>query len=371
MPKSSKSGNHTAVQVNSPGRWTREAAHRWYAELPWLVGCNFTPSYAINQLEFWQAETFDPAAVSRELGWAAALGMNAVRVYLHDLLWHQDPHGFTARIEAYLAIAASHGIRTMLVLFDSCWDPNPALGPQRDPTPGVHNSGWVQSPGVPALSDPAQHERLRSYVSGVINAFAHDHRVLAWDIWNEPDNGPEVALCNRNVLAEKSALVTPLLIEAFQWARDAAPTQPLTSAIWLGNWSAHHRLSSIQREQISNSDVVSFHNYGKARDFGRRIRWLEAFGRPTLCTEYMARSAGSTFQAILPKAKKQKVAAFSWGLVLGRTQTHLAWGGAKNHKIATGSRRWFHDILHPDGSPHLPHEVEFLRRITGRIDLAA
>jgi hypothetical protein len=366
-----KQSSDKAVPTDGCGRWTAEAAHRWYAQLPWLVGCNFTPSYAINQLEFWQAETFDPVAIDRELAWAAALGMNAVRVYLHDLLWQQDPQGFTARIEAYLAIAASHGIGTMLVLFDSCWDPHPALGPQREPTPGVHNSGWVQSPGMAALSDPAQRERLRDYVSGVVAAFARDHRVLAWDVWNEPDNGPEVALRNRGVLAEKSALVTPLLIEAFQWAREAAATQPLTSAIWLGNWSAHHRLSPIQRVQIANSDVISFHNYGKARDFGRRVRWLQSFGRPTLCTEYMARSEGSTFQAILPKAKKHRVAAFSWGLVLGRTQTHLAWDAAENHKISAGSRRWFHDILHPDGSPHLPHEAEFLRRITGRIDLAA
>ncbi|HEY0313442.1 MAG TPA: cellulase family glycosylhydrolase [Allosphingosinicella sp.] len=352
-------------------RWSEGAAHQWYDGLPWLVGCNFTPSYAINQLEFWQAETFDPVAIDRELAWAAALGMNAVRVYLHDLLWQQDPEGFAARIEIYLATADRHGIRTMLVLFDSCWDPDPALGPQRDPAPGVHNSGWVQSPGMAALSDPAQHERLRRYVTGVVAAFADDPRVLAWDIWNEPDNGPEVALCNRAVLAAKSALVTPLLVEAFRWAREAGPSQPLTSAIWLGNWSADHRLSPIQRVQTANSDVISFHNYGKPREFARRLRWLKSFGRPILCTEYMARSVGSTFQAILPKAKKHRVAAFSWGLVSGRTQTHFAWDREENDKIARGSRRWFHDILHADGQPHLPHEAEFLRRITGRVDVAA
>jgi hypothetical protein len=348
-------------------RWTEQAAAHWYDALPWLVGCNFTPSYAINQLEFWQAETFDPVAIDRELAWAAALGMNAVRVYLHDLLWDQDPEGFAARIDTYLAIADRHGIRTMLVLFDSCWDPDPALGPQRDPAPGVHNSGWVQSPGMAALADPSQHERLRRYVSGVVARFADDCRVLAWDIWNEPDNGPEVALCNRSELRAKSALVTPLLIEAFRWAREAGPSQPLTSAIWLGNWSADHRLSPIQRVQTSNSDVISFHTSGKPRDFGRRLRWLTSFGRPILCTEYMARSAGSTFQAILPKAKKHRVAAFCWGLVSGRTQTHFHWDSTENEKIASGSRKWFHDILHPDGRPHLPHEAEFLRRITGRI----
>jgi hypothetical protein len=169
----------------------------------------------------------------------------------------------------------------------------------------------------------------------------------------------------------KSALATPLLIEAFKWAREAGPSQPLTSAIWLGNWSADHRLSPIQRVQTSNSDVISFHNYGKRREFGRRLRWLKSFGRPILCTEYMARSEGSTFQAILPKAKKHRVAAFCWGLVSGRTQTHFAWDRDENEKIASGSRRWFHDVLHADGRPHLSHEVEFLRRITGRNDVAA
>lgn len=350
-----------------PGeQWTAEAAHRWYAGLPWLVGCNFTPSYAINQLEFWQPETFDLQFIDRELQWAADLGMNAARVYLHDLLWQQDPVGFVERIDAYLAAASRHGIRTMLVLFDSCWDPEPALGPQRDPAPGVHNSGWVQSPGIPVLVNPEQHDRLEDYVRGVVSGFAEDPRVLAWDIWNEPDNGPEVALCDPAALTAKAALVAPLLIEAFGWARSARPRQPLTSGIWLGDWSAPDLLSRIQRAQTANSDVISFHNYGVADDFEARVRWLKGFGRPTLCTEYMARSTGSTFEEILPRAKAHRVAAFCWGLVRGRTQTHLAWDPTANRAIEEGLEPWFHDVLHSDGRPHLPHEAEFLRRITGQ-----
>ena len=96
------------------------------------------------------------------------------------------------------------------------------------------------------------------------------------------------------------------------------------------------------------------------------MRWLKGFGRPTLCTEYMARSTGSTFEAILPRAKEHGVAAFCWGLVRGRTQTHLAWNPAENSAIDQGLQPWFHDILDEDGRPHLPHEAEFLRRITGR-----
>lgn len=353
-----------AVGPPDPRRWSKERAASWYAALPWLVGCNFTPSYAINQLEFWQPETFDLPTIERELGWAADLGMNSVRVYLHDLLWHADPDGFLARIDTFLAAAGRHGIRTMLVLFDSCWHPEPALGPQPQPRPGVHNSGWVQSPGVKALADTSQHGRLRAYVTAIVSTFREDPRVLAWDVWNEPDNGPQVDACKAAVLIEKAALVAPVLAQAFGWARDSDPVQPLTSGIWLGDWSQDELLNGLQRIQIENSDVVSFHNYGKANTFRERVRWLRRFGRPILCTEYMARPTGSTFEAILPVAKEQRVGAFCWGLVLGRTQTHLPWKPIK--KARKGSDLWFHDVLHPDGSPHRSQEAAFLRRITGR-----
>ena len=73
--------------ATNPGRWTAERAKAWYAGLPWQVGSNFIPSTSSNQLEMWQAETFDPATIERELAWAAGLGMKSMRVFLHDLLW--------------------------------------------------------------------------------------------------------------------------------------------------------------------------------------------------------------------------------------------------------------------------------------------
>jgi hypothetical protein len=345
-------------------RWSPQRARDWHVGLPWLVGCNFTPSYAINQLEFWQEDTFDLTTIDRELGWAADLGMNAVRVYLHDLLWHADRQAFIDRVEAFLAVADRHGIRTMLVLFDSCWDPDPVLGPQPQPRPGVHNSGWVQSPGTRALLDAREHRRLQDYVVAFVTAFANDPRVLAWDIWNEPDNDAQVDLCDGNALAAKAALVAPLLEKAFAWARACDPAQPLTSGIWLGNWSDHARLTAIQQIQTDNSDVITFHSYTKAAEFRKRIGWLKRYGRPIMCTEYMARATGSTFETILPIAKKEMVGTFCWGLVLGRTQTQLPWKPVSpRHRSAN---RWFHDVLHPDGRPHRLHETLFLRNITGR-----
>lgn len=346
------------------GRWSPEAAHAWHKAQPWLVGCNFTPSNAVNQLEMWQAESFDPVIIDTELGLAASLGMNAVRVYLHDLLWWADAPGFQSRLDIFLEIAAKHRIRTMLVMFDSCWDPHPELGPQRAPTPGVHNSGWVQSPGMAVLGDKRHHQRLEDYIRGIVGRYGADERVLAWDIWNEPDNGPEVALCDPLQLRAKADLVVPLLIDAFRWARQAGASQPLTSGIWLGDWSAPDLLSPIQVAQTANSDVISFHNYGHARDFRQRIKWLKAMGRPLLCTEFMARPVGSTFEAILPVAKKNKVGAFCWGLVQGKTQTHLPWDSWANPRIEPTTEPWFHDIFDAAGVPHDATEVEFIRKLT-------
>src|SRR5215469_10959836 len=169
-------------------RWSEQKASAWYQQQPWPVGSDYIPASAINQLEMWQAESFDPQQIDKELGWAEGLGMNTMRVFLHDLVWQQDAPGFTQRIGTFLTIADKHHIRPIFVLFDSVWDPFPKLGPQHPPIPGIHNSGWVQSPGASALSDPGQEPRLQAYVEGVVGAFANDPRVLAWDVWNEPSN---------------------------------------------------------------------------------------------------------------------------------------------------------------------------------------
>jgi len=344
-------------------RWTLQAAKDWYARKPWLVGANYVPSSAINELEMWQAETFDPKRIDLELGWAESIGMNTMRVFLHDLVWQQDPEGYRARIEAFLGIAAKHKIRPMFVLFDSVWDPFPKLGKQRDPAPGVHNSGWVQSPGAEALSDPAQQPRLEAYVKGVVGAFAGDARVLAWDIWNEPDN------TNANSYGAKEPprkvrLVLALLPKAFAWAREAKPTQPLTSGVWQGDWSVDRKLSPTARVQLEQSDVISFHNYGTPEDLEKAIGSLKRLGRPLLCTEYMARGNGSTFEGSLPVLKKHNVAAINWGLVEGKAQTHLPWDSWQKPYVGREPSVWFHEVFRKDGTPYREEETGLIRKLT-------
>ena len=351
--------NDDSIRPTNPDpRWSPERANAWWNERPLPVGCNFVPSTAINQLEMWQAATFDAPTIARELGWAADLGFNTMRVYLHDLLWEQDASGFLGRMDEVLDIADKVGIRIIPVLFDDVWNPEPKLGPQPEPYPGRHNSGWVQGPGLGVLNaypdDPAISHRLAAYVAGVMECFADDSRVLMWDVYNEPGGYPSPG-------AEPVAeACLPLLKDVFEWARAANPSQPLTSGLW---WNPLAPLpASIGELQLAGSDIVSFHHYGPLEDLivvHDRIR--ADTDRPLLCSEYMARNMKSRFETHLPAFQERSVGAINWGLVSGRSQTIYPWWRWFDKEPAPEPEIWFHDILRPDGSPFDPEEVTFLR----------
>ncbi|WP_256005443.1 cellulase family glycosylhydrolase [Pedobacter deserti] len=344
-------------------KWTKEKATAWYNKQPWLVGANFIPSTAINQLEMWQADSFDTLTINRELGWARSIGMNTARVYLHDLLYEQDSVGFFKRMDIFLDIAAKHNIKPLFVIFDSCWDPFPKLGKQRTPKPHTHNPGWVQSPGQLALKDSTQYPRLERYVKSLLRHFKNDDRILAWDLWNEPDNmtGPSYEAVE---IPNKVALIIPLLTETFRWAREVSPSQPLTSGVWAGNWSEPSKLKPIEALQLEQSDIISFHNYGAPEEFETCIKWLQRYERPIICTEYMARPNGSTFAGFLPIAKKYNVAMYNWGFVNGKTQTIYPWD-SWTKTYSAEPPLWFHDIFQTDGTPYKQEEVDFIKKMTG------
>ena len=273
--------------------------------------------------------------------------------------------GFEKRIDQFLTIAARHHIRPMFVLFDSCWDPLPHLGPQHPPIPGIHNSGWVQSPGAAALADPAQYPRLKAYVIGVVGAFANDDRILAWDVWNEP-GADTTGTYGKEELKDKYARVRVLLPQVFEWARAANPKQPLTGGIWTETPGDGTSLDDLQQIELRESDIITFHNYAWPEVFKREVEWLRREHRPIICTEYMARSIGSTFDTILPIAKREHVGAINWGFVAGKTQTYLPWDSWQHPYIQDEPPVWFHDVLRADGTPYRPAEVELIRRLTGK-----
>ncbi len=308
----------------------------------------------------WQAETFDPDTFERELGWASDLGMNVIRLYLHDLMYTADGDGFLDRVEHVLALADAVGIGVMPVLFDGVWHPEPALGPQPDPTPRLHNSIWLQSPGNTYLYDEARWAELEPYVAAVLGRFGGDARVLIWDLFNEPDQ-----LDRDTIMAgsrdRKAAAATALCDQVFDWARAADPSQPLTVGVW--EWGDDDRVTpnDLNRLALERSDVISFHCYEPRARLEGVLDGLAGLGRPLLCTEWLARTAGSTAD-LLEVFAERDVGAINWGLVDGRTQTRFPWKSWT--EAIDDDEPWFHELLHADGRPYDATEASLFRRLT-------
>lgn len=326
--------------------WTKEQANNWYKNWGWLRGSDFLPSTAINQLEMWQAETFDTATINRELGWASSIGMNAMRVYLHHVAWEVDSAGFKSRMDQYLKIANDHGIFTIFVFFDDCWNPTYKAGKQPEPKPGVHNSGWVRDPGDLIHQDSTLVIKLERYVKDILTTFANDRRIVLWDLYNEPGNSN---------YGNKSM---PLLQKVFKWGREINPSQPLSAGVW------NLKLGDLNKYQVENSDVITYHNYQNDTLHRECIDTLARYGKPLLCTEYMARKHRSRFDNIMPLLKARNIAAINWGLVSGKSNTIYAW----DEPIPSGAepKLWFHDIFRKDGTPYKKEEVAIIKSLTGR-----
>lgn len=345
-----------------PGRWTVAEATDYYQSYPWQVGANYNPRNAINQLDWWQAEYFDTTIIREELGWAADIGMNSMRVYLHNLVWEADSLGLLQRMETYLSIADDLGISTVFVLFDSVWDPIAQLGPQPEPRPHLHNSGWVQSPPARQLKDPDHEPYFESYIKGILSHFRGDRRIFAWDLYNEPDNH-NFGKFDNTELPNKEDLSYELLKKTFAWAREVSPTQPITAGVWFKDWSDDQKLGRYNRFQVDNSDLISFHHYGGPEFLRERISYLKRYDRPLLCTEYMARTAGSTFQNNLPILHEENIAAYNWGLVKGESNTIYPWA-SWDSTFVSEPPIWFHDVFHPDGRPYSEEEVSLIRELS-------
>lgn len=346
LPLSCKTTNQGDKSKTSPvSVWSPEKAREWAKNLPWLRGSDYIPSSAINQLEMWQAETFDSATIDRELGWAEGIGFNCMRVYLHHLAWEVDSSGFMKRIDKYLSLADRHKIKTIFVIFDDCWNPTYQAGKQPDPKPGIHNSGWVRDPGELIFTNPVTISLLEKYVKDLLRTFGKDGRIAAWDLYNEPGNSD---YGNRSM---------PLLKQVFKWSREIGPSQPLTCGVWNNN------LKDLNSFQILNSDIISYHNYSDAADHQKMIDSLKLYDRPMVCTEYMARRNNSLFSNIMPILKTQSIGAINWGFVSGKTNTIYAW----DKPIPDGSEPilWFHDIFRKDGRPYKQEEIDIIKGLTG------
>ncbi|MDR3219065.1 MAG: hypothetical protein LBU22_08865 [Dysgonamonadaceae bacterium] len=332
-------------------RWTEEKASAWYAEQGWPVGANYVTSTAINQIEMWQAETFDPQTIDKEMGWMEDLGFNTVRIFLYDLVWQVDPDGMKERLSRFFDICEQHHLKVIASFFTNGGkptQPEAKMGKQPDPIQGVHNSGWLQSPKAEVVNDSTQWAPLERYVKDILTTFKDDSRILLWCLYNEPQN------------FNRDADSMGLLRAVFKWARSVNPSQPLSSPIWgiPGKNTAMDIVSFLGE----NCDVMTYHCYSNADGMEAFIKMLKRFRRPMICQEYMGRPE-STFEAIMPILKRENIGAISWGLVKGKCNFHVHWSHKADEPEPTV---WFHDILNLDGMPYSEEEITFIKSMTGK-----
>lgn len=334
--------NSGAYTGANGGRWSAEKANQWYAHQPWPCGFNYIPATAINYTEMWMPYSFDVKLIDQELALGEGVGFNCVRVVLPFVVWEHDPGAFKQRVRDFLAVCDQRGQRVMLVLFDDCGEiKNPKFGRQPDVVKGVYANAWSASPGHDMVRNPATWPRLRDYVTDVIASFQDDPRVWVWDLYNEPTN------------SGLGDATLPLLVEVIAWARRVAPPQPLT----VGQWNKNEALNNICWE---HSDIITFHDYNGPDRLAEHIESLKSHGRPIINTEWLCRHQQSVPETCLPIFRRENVGCLHWGLVNGRTQTHLHWGWTPDRGEPNV---WQHDLYHGDHSPYQAAELRLFRHV--------
>jgi hypothetical protein len=298
-----------------------------------IRGVNYLPSNAVNATQMWL--DFDAATIDRELGFAEALRLNSLRVFIQYVVYEGDAVCLLDRLDAFLELASGHGLTVMPVLFDDCWLPEPFLGNQApEARPGLHNPYWQRSPGNRRMGlsfRPA----LRRYVEDLLGRFGSDRRVIAWDLYNEPQT--------------KDSSVA-LVRDVFAWARRSAPSQPLT-ACWYGSLLG---------------DITSIHFYfspnREADEAARAIESARSFGRPVVATEALGRPNHGELHEILPLFDESRIGWYLWELMIGADQTRYQWPNSP----PADDEIVFQGLLYPDGTPYNEQEVELIRAQAGR-----
>lgn len=325
-------------------RWTADRAQAYMQRFPCLKGCNYVPAYCYNYIQMWY--DFRTEEIRRELGFARDCGINSLRIFLPLFAWQQDGQWALVkeRFAAFLDMAEAFGM-TIMPTFQPNYGFVEKGQPPKAPTvhfrPGCHVNHW-QYPNTGTVTLLGNSELLgaiKDWFTDIIDMYGDDERIVAWDLWNET---PE---------AERGALEW-----LFFFARDIGAAQPLTAS-----WEA-----------FDLSDVITFHNYtkpggeprypvGESLAFLPELERALAQERPVLCTEWLARTEGNTFETVLPYYRKHHIHFYFWGLCAGSAQYHFPWGWPEG---SPEPKRWFHCILYPDGTPYRDEEIESLRAFT-------
>jgi len=335
-------------------RWDESRAFQYVRTFGEVKGCNYVPSDGSSILHLPNKEL-----IGRELRWARdVVGLNCVRVWIGLAEYQLDQEGVLKNFDSFLQICDENQIKVLPVLsIQQMLDPDYDFGAQdankgvMNFQPSVHGGGWrypgrlhwtcCEPEGSISEKTLAAWEKSRpaaeQFIRSTLSRYAKDERIILWDLYNE---------------APKAA--RPVVEMIFQWAREVNPSQPL-SVCWQG-----HDLS----------DVITFHTYGRPGfetanrnslgwDFLTELDWARAWGRPMLCTEWLARPFGNTIEAILPFFERYHVGWFVWGLcAVGPAQYQFPWGWPMG---SPPPEKWFHCLLYPDGTPYSAEEILMIR----------
>ena len=344
-------------------QWSKERAWAWYNARPWIRGCNFMPSDCANRIDMWQEYDFEKhfETAEREIALAESIGFNSVRIILEFEVWLHQHDGFLKRLDQYLAMFYRHGVTAMMVLANDCSVPKAAWKPARFGEQtydvGYHGGRKISPHGghdelsYHILDDPEMAEKYYEFVREIITIYAHDERVLIWNLFNEPGNN-------------RADLSLPHMEKFFEIAREIDPDQPICA-------DAYGLSRKIGRRALELSDVISFHNYSDFRANINHIELLSQHQRPMLDTEWLHRIYHNDVETMYPLLYLHKIASYNWGFVLGKYQTHEPWNGIWE-RMERGEEfdvtKWQHDLFRPSLRPYDPREIELIKSYNQKAD---
>ena len=369
----------TNVLAGRQGPWTKEKAWAWQDAQPWYRGCNYMPVSAANRVDQWQSygseERF--AEVEREFALAKEIGFNAMRLIIEwqgFAVWLQEPDAFRANFERYLALMEKYGLKAFVVLGNDCSRPKfmwtmPKLGEQEYDV-GYHGGrrktqhGGFSEPGYLIVDEPEYREKFFAFCRELVTKYAHDGRVVMWELWNEPGAG------NRGMMSAQ------ILKDLFALCWEIDPDQPLSANLWsrstglvLQGKDPH----PVEKLAMDLSDVITYHGYV---DIERQVRLCDElakrWGRPLYNTEWLLRIEGCDFPDNYAFMARRKIGALNWGFVNGKYQTHEPYEPCWRTKFEYGGRgdptKWMHDLFRISHHPYDPYEIAVARNVNAQAD---
>ena len=361
------------------GPWTKERAWEWYNAQPWIRGCNYMPASCANRVDQWQEYGSEARfeEMEREMALMEKDGFNAVRIILGDMgfaVWRAEHDGMMKRFDRMLDIFGRHGVRVILVFGNDCSRPKPLWTlPKMGEQPwdlGYHGGRKLSQhgsfPGMigyTVLDEPDLREEFFKMCEEFLTKYAHDKRILFWNLWNEPGNN------------SRGQVSAPHIRRLFKLAWKIDPDQPLSSDIWTTsgvNWTN----GCAEAVGAELNDIESYHTYSNLKEqiaYAKKVK--EYFGRPMVNTEWMARLFKCDIFDCYPFFAQNRIGCTMWGYVNGKYQTHEPWESMWKWVEADPAAleqldftKWFHDLYRPSLRPYDPNEIAIIRHINAQAD---